>query len=114
MQKGPPCRTAGSDPAGKERKLLYGVDRNQLTLCPSFEGHNAISSGEEGVVAAPPNIPARVEFRAPLPDDDSTGPDLLATVPLHAETFRIAVPTVPARAYAFFMCHRCPQLYRPT
>jgi hypothetical protein len=105
---------AGSDPAGKERKLLYGVDRNQLTLGPSFEGHNAVSHREEGVVAAPSDVSARVEFGAPLPDDDSPGPDLLATVPLHAETLRIAVPTVSARAYALFMCHRCPQLYRPT
>ena len=114
MQKGPPCRGAGSDLAGKEEELLYGVDRYQFTTGPSLEGHYAVGCGEERVVAAPSDIPARVKFCAPLPDDDPPGLDLLAAVPLYTETLRVAVPTISARAYTFFMCHRCPQLRRPT
>jgi len=114
MQKGPPCRKAGTDLAGNEGELLCGIHRDQLAFSPSFEGHHTISFGKEGIVTAPPDVPARVEFGAPLPDDDSPGSDLLAAVPLYAKTFRVAVSTVSARTYAFFMCHRCPQICRPT
>ncbi len=85
-KKGPPCHGAGSDPVGEKGELLYGIDRNQLAIGPSFEGHDAVGGGEESVVTAPSDIPARMELRAPLPDDDSSGPDLLAAVALHAET----------------------------
>ena len=112
-QKGPPCLTTGSDLAGKRRELFYGVDRNQLAVCPSFEGHHAIYSGEQSVVATPTNIASGMELRAPLPNNDSSGPDLFAAITFYAKTLGIAVSTVSTGAYALFMCHRCPQLCRP-
>jgi len=55
-----------------------------------------------------------MEFGASLPDDDAPSPNLLAAISLYAETIGIAVSTVTTGTYTLFMCHRCPQMFRPT
>ena len=96
-------------PHARRGGLLLGVDGYQLTAGPLLEGDDAVRRGEEGVIPTLTDVPARVDFGAPLADDDSTSLNLLATETLHAETLCIAIPTVPTGAYAFFMCHRYPQ-----
>jgi len=113
MQKGPPYLPAGSDLAGKEERLLCRVDRDQLTVGPSLEGHYTVSCGEESIVTSTPDVPTGVKLRAALPYDDAAGWYLLPTETLHAKELRVAVTTISAGAYTLFMCHRCPQINRP-
>jgi hypothetical protein len=113
-KKGPPCQTAGSDLKGKKRELLLGVDRNEFAISLPFEGHNTICSCEQCVIPTFADIPSRMKLGASLPDDDTSSPNLLAAISLYAETLWIAVSTVTTGTYALFMCHRCPQMCRPT
>jgi hypothetical protein len=94
-------------------ELFLGVYGYHLPTGPSFEGHDAVNGSEEGVVPTLPDVSARMEFGAPLPDDDAASQDLFAPVALHSKSLRVAVPTVSARAYTLFMCHRCPLLSCP-
>ena len=93
--------------------LLLGVDGNHLPPCPRLERDDAVGSREERVIAPTTDISARMEFGAPLPDDDAASLDLFSTEALDAETLCVAVSTVSTGAYTFFMCHRCPPVYRP-
>ena len=100
------CRNG---PQNAAEKLFYGINRHLLAVAAGLEGHHSINLGEERVVVAPTDVPARVKLGSALPNDDAASPNLLSTISLHAEKLRVAVPPVSARSYAFFMCHRYPQ-----
>ena len=90
-------------------KLLDRVNRHLLAVTAGLEGNDSIYLGEERIVPAQPHIASGVELGATLPNNDAASLDRLSTISLHAKKLRVAVPTVSAGAYTFFMCHRYPQ-----
>src|SRR5215208_3991110 len=85
---------------------LDGIHRDLLpVLVPELELHYPIHQCEQRVIIPPPDIPAGVELGSPLPNQDVAGGHFFATIALHAQILWVAGPTVPAGAYAFFVCH---------
>src|SRR5437762_1176922 len=74
----------------------------------ALELHSAVLERENRVIAAQPDIEARLEFGAPLADDDRAGEHLLPAVGFHAAVLGVAVAPVPGRALTFLMCHKSP------
>jgi hypothetical protein len=96
-------------PQTAAEKLFYWINRHMLAVTAGFESNDSIYLGEERIVSTQPHIPTGMELGTTLPNDDAASLDRLSTISLHAEKLRVAVPTVPAGAYAFFMCHRYSQ-----
>jgi len=70
-----------------------------LTLKVNF----AVDEGKDSVVFTDTHIRARVNPRAPLPDDDVTRPDQLAVLPFYPQAFGLAIAAVAGAADTFFM-----------
>ena len=96
-------------PQTAAEKLLYRVNRHMLAVAAGLKGYHSIYLGKESIVSTQAHIPAGMELGATLPNDDAASLDRLSTISLHAKKLRVAVPTVAAGAYTFFMCHRYPQ-----
>jgi len=71
----------------------------------AFEDDDALGQGEQGVIPAPADEPARLEWCAALADDDRSDTSLLPAEQLHAPVLSIAVPTVSGRALSLLMSH---------
>src|SRR3954464_13904093 len=83
------------------RGLRLGIDRHlAAVLVPELELDHAVDQGKQRVVVGPTDVSAGVELGAPLPDEDVSRHDFLATVSLDAEVLGVAGPAVPAGAYA--------------
>jgi len=70
-----------------------------------LEPDNSGDPGKEGVIIPSPDIDSRLEGRASLADKDRPGFYLLPAVLFNAQSFRMAVPSVPSAASRFFMSH---------
>src|SRR5438093_8634254 len=90
-----------------DRRLLGGDDADALLVARSMaEFDSSVSGGEQGVVAAHPDVLARIERAATLPDDDRAGMHLLAVAALHAQALPDRVPAVLAGAPSLLVGHR--------
>src|SRR5437867_825061 len=90
-----------------DRRLLGGDDADALLVARSMaEFDSSVSGGEQGVVAAHPDVLARIEGAATLPDDDRAGMHLLAVAALHAQALPDRVPAVLAGAPSLLVGHR--------
>src|SRR3990170_4343858 len=86
---------------------LAGLDADAL-LGAGFVGEAdlAVRRREERVVAPHPDVRARVERAATLPDDDRAGEDVLAVAALDAESLAGAVAPVTGGRASLLVCHR--------
>ena len=94
--------------AGYEADDVLGT-LSRKAVAAGLESDDPVDLGEERIVSPQPYIPTGMELGPTLPNDDAASLDRLPTISFHAKKLRVAVPTVPAGAYAFFMCHRYPQ-----
>jgi hypothetical protein len=78
-----------------DSSLFYGDDADlPAVLAVVLEANLAVDLGEQGVVFSEPDIEPRLEATPLLPNEDRATGDEVAVVTLHAETLRVAVPTV--------------------
>src|SRR5688500_78283 len=86
---------------------LAGLDADAL-LGAGFVGEAdlAVRRREERVVAPHPDVRARVERAAALPDDDRAGQHVLAVAALDAESPAGAVAPVTGGRASLLVCHR--------
>src|SRR5688500_4120629 len=86
---------------------LAGLDADAL-LGTGFVGEAdlAVRRCEERVVTTHPDVRARVERAAALPDDDRAGQDVLAVAALDAESLAGAVAPVTGGRASLLVCHR--------
>jgi len=54
------------------------------TLTFSFKSNNTINQSKQRIIAAPTNIGTRMDFGAPLPNENVASPHRLSTVALNA------------------------------
>src|SRR5205085_9219570 len=86
--------------------LLCRVDADEFAAPPFFlELAHAGDEREEGVVAAAPDVVARLEAGAALADQNLAAQHRLAAEALHAQPLGIRIAPVARTAYAFFVCH---------
>src|SRR6188768_2893395 len=69
------------------------------------EAHHAVGGGEQGVVAADPDILARIHLGAALADQDVAGQHLLAAEALDAQPLAVGIAAVARGAACFLVCH---------
>ena len=85
---------------------LAGVNANLPSiLAGRLKFNNTINQSKEGKILTNTDIIARVNARAPLPNQNSPGVNTLPGVSLYSQPLRLAIPTVPAGAAPLFMCH---------
>jgi hypothetical protein len=87
----------------RPNQRLCGNDVDPAT--GAIKTYLAVDQGENGVIAAEPNIFARQELRAPLPDNDVTGNNGLTAELLYAQSLADAIATVFDASLSFFMSH---------
>src|SRR2546430_8164053 len=66
-----------------------------------------IDQGIERIIAAQAHVDTRLPARATLAEDDTTGPQVLATEFFHAESLRLTVAPIARAPHSLFVCHRC-------
>src|SRR5262245_55300432 len=81
-------------------------DGDGALLAARRERDAAVARGEDRVVAADAGARAGAKPRAPLPDDDHPGLDLLAVEELHAQPLRLGVAPVLRGSETLLVCHR--------
>ena len=75
-------------------RLVVVEDVDELAAAALAEPDHAVGGREEGVVATPADVLARVEAGAALAHDDGAGMDLRAVEHLHAEALCVRIATV--------------------
>ena len=84
--------------------LLYCVDRAHLAiLAHALELDLAVNECEQGVVAADPDVVARMDVRASLADQNVAGQNELTVCALDAEALGLGVTTVLGGTAALLM-----------
>src|SRR5690349_24793432 len=81
------------------------IDADPALLLGSFEFDDPIDQREECVIAAQPDVPARLERGAALSDQDGACPNRFTGELLHAEHLGLAVAPVARAADALLVCH---------
>src|SRR5439155_15037285 len=77
-------------------------DADVLPHAPAIlELHEAVDQGEQRIVPPQPDVVARLEACAALPDQDRAAGDELSAVPLHSQALGVAVPAVSRTASGF-------------
>src|SRR5882762_419958 len=90
-------------PCGGGRR---GEDADVLPHAPAIlELHEAVDQGEQRIVPPQPDVVARLEARAALPDQDRAAGDEPAAVPLSPHALGVAVPAISRAASGFLMGH---------
>src|SRR4051812_19648002 len=85
---------------------LLRINADELALAAFvLERDDAADLGKERIVAADPDVRARVLLRPALTNEDRAAADELTAEALHAEAFGLRVTAVPRAADTFFVCH---------
>src|SRR5690606_295660 len=93
------------EPAG-ERRSGDRIDRDSPAVPASpLEGHHPVDQREERVITTAPHVPARVDLRPTLTDDDVARAHDLAAEALDAQVLRPRVPAVARRAASLLVRH---------
>src|SRR4051794_20851510 len=86
--------------------LLCRIDADEFAALPFFlELDDAGNHRKERVVAAAPDIVARLVLGAALPNQNRAAGHQLAAETLDAKPLSIRITPVARTAYAFFVCH---------
>ena len=72
--------------------------------------NHTINKSEKGMISADTHVVAGMNFRAPLPNQNSPGKHLLTGVSFHAEPFRLTITTTAAATTRLLMRHLLPPL----
>jgi len=70
------------------------VDVDDATTAPLTEAHEAVSSGEQRVIATPTDVLPRMETGAALAHEDGAGRHGLPVEPLHAQPLGTGIPAI--------------------
>src|ERR1700753_973393 len=90
---------------GRRGVFALGRDAHGAAAAVRAERHLARDQREQGVVAAPAHVDARVEVRTTLPDDDLACVHALAAETLDPKPLSVGVTAVPAGRGALLVCH---------
>jgi hypothetical protein len=82
-----------------------GVDVDFLASSAVLESDDAVSQGEQGIVAAYANVQSWQDTGSALADEDIAGHHGLAAEFFDSEALGFGITTVSGGALTFFMCH---------
>src|SRR5204863_6683658 len=92
-------------PDEARQQLLRRQHVDEPATPPAAELHQTVGGGEQRVVAAPADVVAGVELRAPLADDDRAGAHGGAVEDLHAQALGRGVTPVAGGTGTLLLRH---------
>jgi hypothetical protein len=72
---------------------------------PILKLYRSRNLGKQRVIAANPNIQARLELGSPLPHDDGSAIHQLSGKTLYSKPLGLAISSIPGAPYSLFVCH---------